>query len=186
MDERVNERPNLYLVGVRLNATRPGPELYTLLLLHEGSIPGDDRPLTRDGAILWFSKPELAARALLLGDEPFREAQPFLDEVAIVYDIAHAISLIAHADQDDGAVIVNCLNILLDAVSATGFPLLSAHRTVLSALADHTTFSKEIGEFLNDPSHDRAAVLDAITWAVGAITSNSEMLSFDEEASGFS
>ena len=177
MVEEPFEPANVYLVGFHVGASSASADFYTLVLLHDGSVPGQDRPLTRDGAILWFSKPETAVTALEVGDESFREARLNLGEVAIVYDLAEAVSLTAHGGRDENGTIVDCLNILIDMVKATGFPMPSAYLKTLSEFADHTTFSKDIGAFFTDPRHDRIAVLDALTWAVGAITLNSAIFS---------
>src|SRR3954471_20429426 len=107
MIEQPFEPANVYLVGFHVSASSASADLYTLMLLHDGSVPGQDRPLTRDGAILWFSKPETAAMALEAGDEIFREARPNLREVAIVYDVAEALSLTAHSGRDENGTIVD-------------------------------------------------------------------------------
>lgn len=174
-----DDRPSVYLVGLRLRTTTAGADVYTLLLMYDGTGEGQDRPLTRDGAIVWFADPELASWALEGADEEFRGANLRIEAAELVLDLPRVLRLVAEGRDDQNATIVDCLNALLDIVPATGFALSPGHRKCLSDLADHATFSTDIEAFMADQAHDRETILDALVWCVGAIALNSELLSPD-------
>ncbi|HEU4559484.1 MAG TPA: hypothetical protein VFS20_16615 [Longimicrobium sp.] len=162
-----DDGPSVYLIGLRLCRTTPVADLY------DGDVDGQDRPLTRDGDVVWFATPELASSAMDGADEAFRSANLIIDQTALVVDFPRVLRLVAEGKDDPDGTVVNALNVLLDIVPATGFSMTVAQRKALSELADHATFSTEIGAFLDQPEHRREAVLDAIVWCVGAVALNS-------------
>ena len=166
----------VYLLEVGLQPSEYGPPVYTLLLMEEDARNGKDRPLTdEDGYIVWFSEPGDAERALALGDEGFRRYAPPPTEVAASYDFARMFWMVNDEPRETGNSTIEALNLLLDLVEATAFTFPPEYRRTLFALADHLTFSLNIGEHLTDTAaRDRA--MDAITWCIGAVAIKSRML----------
>jgi hypothetical protein len=164
------------LVEVALHPGEIARPLYTLMLVNEDARGGKDRPLTEDqGYIVWFADPRDAGRALALGDEGLRGHAPPPTEVAGSYDFATMFWMLIHEVVDDGYTI-DALNLLLDLVEATEFPYPPEYQRRLFSLADHLTFSRELGGFLDAGDGMRAAVMDAVTWAVGAVAIKSRLL----------
>jgi hypothetical protein len=167
----------LYLVGVRLHPDAAGSQLYTIMLMNEDARGGKDRPLTdAHGYILWFRKPDLAAHAVTLGDEGFRKHATVPAEIAATYDFASMAWAISQGVGEVSGEIVETLNLLLDLVEAVGFPMPAAYRRDLHALADHLTFSTDLGAFVTGREDLRVPLMDAITWCVGAVTIKSTIV----------
>jgi hypothetical protein len=164
------------LVEVALHPGEIGRPLYTLVLMNEDAREGRDRPLTdEEGYIVWFADPRDAGRALALGDEGIRGHAPPPTEVAASYDFATMFWMLIHETVDDGYTI-DTLNLLLDLVEATEFPYPPEYQRRLFSLADHLTFSRNLGEFLDAGEGMRAPVMDAVTWAIGAVAIKSRLL----------
>jgi hypothetical protein len=166
----------VYLIAVRLHPDAAGSQLYTVLLMYEDARDGKDRPLTdTDGYILWFREPDLAAHAIALGDEGFRK-HAIPAEVAATYDFAAMAWAISQGVGNVSGEVVEALNLLLDLVEATGFPMPAAYRRDLHALADHLTFSTDVAAFVTQGEDLRVRLMDAITWCVGAVTIKSTIV----------
>jgi hypothetical protein len=166
----------LYVIGANLHPDAAGPQLYTVLLMHEDARNGRDRPLTdADGYIVWFPQPAFASRALALGDAAFRKHQ-MLPEVDATFDFAAVFWTIAQGQGEISSEILDALNLLLDLVEATAFPLPAGYRRDLFALADHLTFSADLDDFLAEGADVRVRLMDAITWCIGAVTIKSRIV----------
>jgi hypothetical protein len=167
----------LYLVGVRLHPDVVGSQLYTILLMDEDARGGKDRPLTDgEGYILWFPEPGFAARAVALGDAGFRKHAIIPEEVAATYDFASFFWAVSQGPGEPSGDLVHALNLLLDLVDATGFPMSPGYRRDLYALADHLTFSGNVETFIAGGADTRARLMDAITWCIGAVTIKSTIV----------
>lgn len=168
----------VYLIAIRLYAEGPNNLLYTLLLMDEDCRGGKDRPLTdSDGYTIWFTNPGYAEHALGCGDEGFRRHTPAPTNVAAVYDYPQLFWSVTTSDVDTGAAVLNGVSLLLDLVESTAFPFPAAYRKTLFELADHLTFSNDLGGFVNSRVDQRREIMDAITWCVGAVTIKSRLLS---------
>jgi hypothetical protein len=163
--------PQLYLFAFRIDPDSATPELLTLFVY------GDtERPLTADERILFFSKPELGRQAIEHAGLIAQFPDPPPQEVSLTCDLAAALYLVAHADEDEGSVLLNCANTLLDMIAASQFAVPDAHSRVLRALADHLTFDRSIADFFNEHDVRRVAVQDALLWSAGAITARAHVI----------
>ncbi len=169
----------VYLIGVRLGATSERADLYSLVLYYEVAKNDRNRPLTHDGRIVFFPEPKLANKVLQMGDAAFRKYSPISDSVDAVYDVSEVIRLIEIEDRDPSANVVTFLNELFDFVDATRFHMPAEHKQVLSDLADHLTFHRDYGDFINREPARRGAVLGAVLWSLGAIFASSKVVSAD-------
>jgi hypothetical protein len=178
--EHENSEPSLeavYLVAVRMHEEGGGVLIYTLLLMDEDRRGGMDRPLTDpDGYIVWFKDPDEAARAMLVGDEAFARHFPAPSEVALVYDLQQIAWNVTEGVLDDGAVVLNGVNLILDLVEATGFPLPPAYQKTLFELADSLTFSSDLSILDDLRPSARGDAMDALCWCVGAVAIKSHFL----------
>ena len=167
----------VYLIGIRMWAEEESRVLYTLLLMDEDG-GGKDRPLTdSEGYIVWFADPALAGDAFSYGDDAFRRHEKTFDEGPFVYDYARLFWRITMCDEDEGAVILDGVNLLLDLVKATGFPLPEMYRVRLWHLADGLTFSKDLAGLLREGVATRDDLMEALSWCVGAVTIKSRLVS---------
>lgn len=164
----------VYLVGFRLWPDSHHPDVYTMVLYNEVARGDANRPLTRRGSILFSRDKEGAARLLVQGDPAFRKYAPFTGEVAYIYDVPAVLDTVRHADQDDAGIVADFVNELLDFVAATPFVLPSAYNEALRALADSTTFDKNLRGLFQTPS-TRNDTLDALLWAFGAVGASSAL-----------
>ena len=161
----------LMLVGFRLNGEHDGPEFYTLL-----SVGGDnERPITAGGRLLFFTRPELAAKALALDAELAKLAPPPM-EVETFCDVAEALHLINSQNADSDAVVLDSLLMFDDLVRATRLHMPDRYQGLLTELTARLTEGKQLGIIF--ASHFlREHVEDALLWCIGAIAVKSRMIS---------
>jgi len=137
----------------------------------------ENQPIMVDGSILFFEEPELAPAALELSAADMKHFGSTPDEIAAIYDISEMLQLIQTADIDETATIVDCLNVFDDLLKAVKRPLPPDYKSILYAFADHLTFHREFGTFLEQKQIDRAKLREAIEWCLETIFSRSKLLS---------
>jgi hypothetical protein len=79
-----------------------------------------------------------------------------------ICDIGTAIKLVTEDEIDRNAVVLNCINTLLDLTTTGPFDLPDEYR-ILRALADRLTFREEFGEF----TQVRSLIRNALLWCAG-------------------
>jgi hypothetical protein len=166
----------VYLVGFRVQADNPGPELYSLVLYYEAARGDKNRPLTVNGRIVFFRDPRDATKVLLMGDPAFRKYREVPPVVDYVYDVRDVVDLVRTENNDSKGRIVDFINELFDFVDATGFIMPAAERQLLGDFANHLTFHREYGEFLDHEPSRRSRILDVILWSLGAILARSSLV----------
>lgn len=82
-----------------------------------------------------------------------------------ICDIPSALKLVIEQEQDTDAVVLNCVNALLDFVTTSLFDLSEEYR-ILRALADRLTFRGDFGEF----KQTRVLVRNALLWCAGIVS----------------
>ena len=175
---RPNQSPGasdeaLWIVGFRLEPGRAEPDLYTVMACN-----GNDRPLTTsDGRIVLFGRLELTPRALALGyDSAFQRLPPPAAEASLICDLPESMRMLQEENYDPAATILELLNVLLDLVKASQWPMPEQYRRVLKAIADHLTFNREYGYFISSESVGRDAAVAAVLWSIGAVVTRSIMV----------
>lgn len=158
-------------MAFRLDGEHDGPQFYTLL-----SVGGNnERPITASGRILFFTRPELGAKALAL-DAELAKFSPHATEVETFCDVAEALHLINSQNVDSDAVVLDCLMIFDDLVRATRLHMPDRYQGLLTELTARLTEGKQLGAIF--ASHFlREHVEDALLWCVGAIAVKSRMIS---------
>lgn len=171
----------LYLVGFCLSANKQESDLWTLI-----TSGGDiDRPIVADSKIIFFNDPELAPAALELADNNLKQLGPAPQEVVLVCDIPEMLRLVNTENVDETATILNCLNTFFDLLEAVKQSLTPDYKRILYAFADHLTFHREFGAFLEEQHIDRTMLREAIEWCIETIFSRSKFLSlqnWDQES----
>jgi hypothetical protein len=158
------------LVGFRLDAGHDGPQFYTVL-----AIGGDnERPLMADGRILFFTSPDLAAKALLL-DESMAHLKLPLESIEMLCDVAQTLYLVNSAAADPDGVILDCLHIIDDLVRATKLNMPDRYQSILTEMAEHLTKGTDLRRIFSSESL-RHHVEDGLLWSVGAVTVRARML----------
>lgn len=163
-------REDLILVGFRADASHDGPQFYTLLAVGGAN----ERPLTADGRILFFSCPQLAATALAL-DRSLAELGPAPEELETFCDIAEALHRVNSQNTDPDGVVLDCLLVLDDLVRATKLHMPDRYQGILTELAARLTEGAQLRNIFTSNAL-REHVEDALLWCVGAVTVKSRML----------
>jgi hypothetical protein len=160
------------LLGFRVDPATQGADFYTLMVFAEKT-----HAITLEGQIVFFASPVLAPAAYQLFSDDIKRIAPVPTEAVMIFDLPGTLHLVRHERQDDTATILNSLNTLLDLVYASELTIPEAYRRTLFKFADHLTFSKEYGSYLSEHSIDRADIVNAIFWCVGAVVGSSTLLS---------
>jgi len=160
----------LVLVGLRLDPRHEGAQFYTLL-----AVGGDnERPITADDRIVFFLRPELAAKALAL-DAGLAKLGPAPQEMETFCDLAQTLHLVNSQDADPEGVILECLLIFDDLVRATRLHMPDRYQGLLTELAARLTERAALRDILRNHAL-REHVEDALLWCIGAIAAKSQML----------
>ena len=171
LDPHRRHHEDLVLVGFRVDASHDGPQFYTLL-----AVGGEnERPLTANGRILFFTRPQLAATALAL-DANLGGLGPVPEELETFCDVAEALYRVNSQNTDPDGVVLDCLLVLDDLVRATMLHMPDRYQGILTELAARLTEGAQLGKIFTN-SALREHVEDALLWCVGAVTVKSRLLS---------
>jgi hypothetical protein len=161
----------LMLVGFRLDGEHDGPQFYTLL-----AVGGDnERPIVAEERLVFFTRPELAPKALAL-DPSLAKLGPPPQQIETFCDVAEALHLVNSQNEDLDGVILDCLLIFDDLVRATHVHMPDRYQGLLTELAARLTERDSLRNIFTNYSL-RQHVEDALLWCVGAIAVKSRMLS---------
>ena len=161
---RKQPHEELMLIGFRVDASHDGPQFYTLL-----AVGGDnERPLTADGRIVFFTSPELASQALAM-DASMASLGPAPDEIETFCDVAEALHRVNSQNADPDGIVLDCLLVFDDLVRATQLHMPDRYQGILTELAARLTEGAQLHHIFTNPSL-REHVEDALLWCVGAIT----------------
>ena len=167
---RPHPHEELILVGFRVDASHEGPQFYTLL-----AVGGEnERPLTADGRILFFTRPDLAAKALAL-DASLVRLGPAPEALESFCDVAEALYRVNSQNTDPAGVILDCLLVLDDMVRATKLHIPDRYQAILTELAARLTEGAQL-RIIFAKSAVREQVEDALLWCVGAVTVKARMI----------
>jgi hypothetical protein len=163
---------DLYLVGFRLDPAEEGPQFYTLFAFGGEN----ERPITTVGdRIVFFSRPELAADALEIGDPTMQALGDPPENLDTVCDLAQTMYLVNSQDEDPDRTILDSLELLDDLVRATRLSMPPPYQQALSDLMEHLMRTHMFGEYLREHGN-REQLEDALLWCVGAITMKATMV----------
>jgi hypothetical protein len=163
----------LCLVGIRLDPTVEGPQMFALIEQTEAGA----RTVTVKGRILLFSAPALVTHALELVGAAFADSRqqtsatsaPMPKEVDILCDVAQSLYLLNSGMEDSDGVLLDCIACLDDLLGATELNVPANFMAVLNGLAERLEQNPEFGSFLAEQGIDRETLEDAILWCVGAV-----------------
>src|SRR5690242_11047332 len=125
-------------------------------------IGNKDSPIRFNGRMIAFADEKLCRTALELLKPLLPTGVKLEHKYDFVCDIPGAIKLVTEEDEDRDAVVLNCINTLLDLVATGPFDLPDGYR-ILRALADRLTFRGEFGEF----KQTRLLLRNALLWCAG-------------------
>jgi hypothetical protein len=161
----------LVLVGFRVDGDHDGPQFYTLL-----AVGGDnERPITADGRLLFFTHPELGEKALAL-DAELARLGPAPKEIETFCDVAEALHLVNSQDSDPDGVVLDCLLVFDDLVRATKLHMPDRYQGLLTELAARLTERAPLRDIFSSHSL-REHVEDALLWCIGAVVVKARMIS---------
>ncbi len=159
-----HDHEELALIALRVTPYHEGYQLYTLLAV--GS--DNERPLTANGGIIFFTDPKAAAKALAL-DPSMSQLGPLPNHLESVCDLAEALYLVNSQDTDPHGTLLDCLLLLDDLVRATRLHMPERYQALLTELAARLTEGKQLKQIFSNASL-RSHVEDALLWCVGAVT----------------
>ncbi len=160
----------LILVGFRLEPNHEGPQFYTVL-----AVGGDnERPLTSDGRVVFFIRPELAGKALA-ADSDLSKLGPAPQELETFCDVAEALYRINSQNTDPDGVVLDCLLVFDDLVRATRLHMPDRYQGILTELAARLTEGEALRRIFTNPSL-REHVEDALLWCIGAVTAKARIV----------
>ena len=159
----------LYLMAFRLDPAAEAPQFYTLM----GSEGGDERPIARDGRVLFFRKPSAAARALAASDNGFRGMRPVPRDLELLCDIGGALHVANQLEEDADGVLFELIAVFDDLLRAVKLSPPPEFIDVLSGVAARLTQSQEFASYLNSSGQSRERLEDALLWCVGAAMAKS-------------
>ena len=160
----------LAMAGFRIDPTREGPQFYTLL-----AVGGDnERPLTADGRIIFFSRTTLVHKALAMDKSLAVLGNPPRD-VETICDVAQTLYLVNSQDEDPDGVVLDCLLIFDDLVRVTQISMPERYQAILTELAARLTEGQSLKRVFTSDAL-RQHVEDALLWCVGAVTMKARLL----------
>ncbi len=163
---------DLYLVGFRIDPNAEGPQFYTLFALGGEN----ERPITTVGdRVVFFTRPELAGKALEIGDPSMQALGELPDELDMLCDVAHVLYLVNAESSDPDRTIHDCLEVVDDLVRATRISIPPGYQDALSDLMEHLSHSHMYGEYLRDHG-GRQRLEDALLWCIGAVAAKAKMV----------
>ncbi len=159
------------LIGFRLDGHHDGPQLYTLL-----AVGGEnERPLTSGGQLVFFTRPELGAKALAL-DTSLASLAPAPEQLETFCDVAEALFLVNCQNADPDGVVLDCLLVFDDLVRATKLHMPDRYQGILTELAARLTERQHLADIFTSQSL-REHVEDALLWCIGAVTAKARIIS---------
>ena len=159
----------LYLIGFRLDPAAEAPQFYTLM----GAEGEDERPITRDGRVLFFRKPAQAARALARCDNGLRQVRPVPHELELLCDIGGALHVANQQDEDGDGLLFELIAVFDDLLRAVKLAPPPEFAVVLAGVAGRLTESPEFRSYLDASGQTRERLEDALLWCVGAVMAKS-------------
>jgi hypothetical protein len=147
-------------IGLSFGATGNAADCFFL------SILGDkDAPIRSEGRIVGFVDEAVCRSALDFIAARLPDGVRAEYNFDFVCDISGALEAVTKTDTDKDAVILNCINTLLDLVGTSTFDLPDEYR-ILRAVADRFTFREELGEF----TQVRTLLRNALLWCAGVVS----------------
>lgn len=144
-------------IGLSFGLRRQNYDVFCL-----GILGDKDAPIRSDGRIISFEDENLCRNALMRLEPLLPVGIEVKHDYDFICDLSGAIQLIMEEDIDRDAIMLNCINTVLDLVTTSPFDLPAEYRILLS-LADRLTFKEEFGEFMQV----RASIRNALLWCAG-------------------
>jgi len=158
-----------WLIGFRLDPNFSYPDFYTVVREDPAYWP-----ITYKDQIILFQEAKTAQDALDFYIRHSRlPSSSVTDTPTMVLDFAQALYVLSKASRDETSCVLNIINSLLDMLKAVSIELPPLYHSDLYLLADHLTFSKEFGSFINDQQLNRGEIIEALQWALGAVLTKS-------------
>ncbi|MDG3007387.1 hypothetical protein [Paludisphaera mucosa] len=154
------------LAGLRIDPDAEGPDLFAVMIFDPG---GEDRPVLVDGRMAFVADPSRVGRVLERTTPEIRSVATAPERIAVVCDLAAALYRVQSEDRDDGSLIVDAVNVLLDLVRGAGAEPPAELGRMLWLFAGHLADCDEFRTWFDDHRIPRRDVLDALVWCVGKV-----------------
>jgi hypothetical protein len=152
-----NKAYSIAPIGLSFGMSRSSFDCFFL-----GIIGDKDSPIRFNGKIVAFNGESLCRASLERLELTLPVTVKVEHKYDFVCDIGAAIKLITEDEIDRDAIVLNCINTLLDLTTTGAFDLPDQYR-ILRSLANRLTFREEFGEF----TQVRSLVRNALLWCAG-------------------
>lgn len=161
---------SFYLMGIRIDGTRPDPDFYTYML----DIEGEVHPLLNDGKIHLFEDIHLGVSVLHSLDIMAEFPNDPKDTQIYMLDVAGVLYMLQKESMDTSQKIANLLDFFARSLSGLGVPLPPVF-DILATLGPHVDQDPYFGDFLNSQSFGRERAIDGVRWCLGTLMSLSKI-----------
>ena len=154
---------SFYLMGLRLDGRSEEPNFYTFLIEQGGQM----FPLAVEKQVIFFTRPDMASRALNLAgmDVEFRSLAVY------AVDIFQTLYLLQSESADEQKIIANTLAFFASVLTPLGVPVPGVFADTLMTLGEYVDQNTFYGDFIERKEMTRARAIDAARWCLGTIFS---------------
>lgn len=153
------------LASLRIDPDVERAQLYFLML--EGE---KDRPLVRDGRVLFFSAPSRARELIAAHASSIPYDNIDVDEPFYACDIADLLYVITSGASDERASVAESTNLLLDIVESLPIELPLHYRNTLYRLVTRFSCEKDVAMPEEEANLKKDDAVNAILWCLGVVT----------------
>ncbi len=158
-------------VGLSFGMKSSGADVFVLEVIGD-----EDSPIRSNGRILAFNDEDSCRAALGLLESLLPQKVKTSHKYDFVCDFSSALELITKQDVDRDAIVLNCINTVLDLIGSGPFELPDEY-AILNKLADHLTFRDELAGF----DGARSKLRDALLWCAGNVVVDLRVIGSAEE-----
>jgi hypothetical protein len=162
----------IYLIGFRLDPGAEQPQFYTLM----GDEGESERPITREGRILFFRHPKDARKALKESDNGFADLARVPHEMEMLCDVSSALYVANAEESDEEGVLFELIAVFDDLLRAIRMNVPEEHAGLLGAVAQRLAQNPEFVSVLESRKATRDKLEDALLWCVGAVAVKSSFV----------
>lgn len=159
-----------YVIGLRVDPETEEANFYVVLMYS-----GDKSiPLLVDNQLAIFQRLSSVATAISKVDAT--KSEDDFESLEYGLDFAEALYLFQSEAIDSSATILNLMNLLSDIFDGLRVRVPSEYKDVLNALANHLTFEREFGTFIEQSHITRERCINGTLWCLGAVFANSRII----------
>ncbi|MBL7787102.1 MAG: hypothetical protein JNM36_14425 [Chitinophagales bacterium] len=158
------------IIGLQFSENTPYPEYYIIVHIDDTYT---DTTLAVNNKVAFFNEKQIKLYLRQKCKFIVNNKRQLLDSLDMVCCLQNILEVIEKRNEDNGAFILDYLNTCFDILQVANIALSDANKKLLYNFADHLTFNREFGSYLDENKIDTQTVIDAIYWLTGAVIFNS-------------